>query len=464
MERKLMVQLGLGQWYRRRRRQRAFKKHPPLREFVYLDDVSVFSLIASQLGPVATEFTSTEAASLQGEISGTLGANIGIKKAEASSRLQTEQTQTSQVVRRSIIQNTFKELRDHVTSTELVLNVEGPDLDMRALTSGPTLNQLEQLAPRGVVHPELLERGRLIEVDVELEADPIFKVNAAVSAVIEIVQETPQLFGDDVMASMADARAMQKIINRLLTGLVPIRGRLVDYSSVELRGERRIVRREVADVLRTSASWKVRPLYLVGVASEALFWKDVRLVLFSKTKHRVMCRLAHDGVQRRWTASKLVEVLASTFPQIGEQLDHAIDAALAALDAVTEQTETLDARDSRIREALVGYGQAIAEAHGHEITVTHLADLGLPRFEDVKGFGDLATRRLAFASMAEAVETRFGLSLDSVELSSLRSASLLKAGLDLTGQAIPSAPLPGASPPDDTDGTFLEAQLVAIYW
>lgn len=96
-----MVQLGLGQWYRRRRRRRAFKKHPDLREFVYLDDVSVFSLIASQLGPVATEFTSTEAASLQGEISGTFGANIGIQKAEASSRLQTEQTQTSQVVRRS---------------------------------------------------------------------------------------------------------------------------------------------------------------------------------------------------------------------------------------------------------------------------------------------------------------------------------------------------------------------------
>lgn len=58
-----MVHLGLSQWYRRRRRQRAFRKHSDLREFIYLDDVSVFSLIASQLGPVATEFTNTEATS-----------------------------------------------------------------------------------------------------------------------------------------------------------------------------------------------------------------------------------------------------------------------------------------------------------------------------------------------------------------------------------------------------------------
>lgn len=459
-----MVQLGLGQWYRRRRRRRAFKKHPDLREFVYLDDVSVFSLIASQLGPVATEFTSTEAASLQGEISGTFGANIGIQKAEASSRLQTEQTQTSQVVRRSIIQNTFKELRDHVTSKELVLSVEDPDLEISALALVQTVDQVQQVAPRAVLNAELLVRGRLIEVDVELEADPIFKVNAAVSAVIEIVRETPQLFGEDVMASMADARAMQKIIHRLLTGLVPIRGRLVDYCTVELGGDRRIVRQEVADALPASVGWKVSPLYLVGVASEALFWKDVRLVLFSKTKHRVMCRLAHDGVQNRWTASKLVEVLSSTFPQIGDQLDEAIDAALAAVDATTGRTDALDVREARIREALVEYGQAIAKAHGHEVTVADLADVGLPRFEDVKGFADLATRRLAFSSIAETVATRFGLSLDPSELSSLRSASLLKAGLDLTGQVISSASAAIAGSPGATEGMYLEAQFVAIYW
>ena len=82
----------------------------------------------------------------------------------------------------------------------------------------------------------------------------------------------------------------------------------------------------------------------------------------------------------------------------------------------------------------------------------------------MKGFGDLATRRLAFASVSEAVATRFGLTLNHDELSSLRSASLLKAGLDLTGQPTPSGPPAGAGSPGVTDGRFLEAHFVAIYW
>jgi hypothetical protein len=173
-------QLGLGQWRRRRRRQRAFNRHPELREFVYLDDVSVFSLIASQLGPIATEFTNTEASSLQGEVSGTFGANIGIKKAEAGARLQTDQSQTSQVVRRSIIQNTFRELRDQLGNNALALEADGVDVDAATLSRLAGLNSVEQLrhaAHDAVVSEELLKRGKLIEVDVELEADPIFKVN-----------------------------------------------------------------------------------------------------------------------------------------------------------------------------------------------------------------------------------------------------------------------------------------------
>jgi hypothetical protein len=459
-----MVQLGLGQWYRRRRRRRAFKKNPDLREFVYLDDVSVFSLIASQLGPVATEFTTSETQSLQGEVSGTVGANLGIKRAEASTRAQADQSHTSQVVRRSIVQNTFADLRDHVTSKDLALSTEVPDLDTQVATSASTLDELKRRAPRCFVDVDLIKRGQLIEVDVELEADPIFKVNAAMAAVLEIVQESPQAFGDEVITSMADARAMQKIIDRLLTGLVPIRGRLVDYCILDLGGDQRIVRRELADAIEPGGGAVIRPLYLVGVASESLFWKDVRLVLFSRSRHRVMCRLRNDGTQDRWTASKLVEVLASTFPQLGDQLDRAIDAALAALDAATGQSVPADERETRVRSALILYGEAVAATKGHRLVAEDLAAMGVPRTEDVKRFSDLAGRRLAFNSIAEAVAVRFGLDLDHTELAALRSASLSKAGLDPTGALVP---VPSSSSMSSTGAApqmFIEADFVAIYW
>jgi hypothetical protein len=45
------------QW---RRRWAAKNEKGMLREFVYLDEVSVYSLIASRLGPIAAEFTDTQ--------------------------------------------------------------------------------------------------------------------------------------------------------------------------------------------------------------------------------------------------------------------------------------------------------------------------------------------------------------------------------------------------------------------
>src|SRR3569832_962441 len=82
-------------WLRRTRRKRAAKRlKAMLREFVYLDEVSVYSLLASRLGPLATEFTDTERASLKIEAVGVGGGTeVG-----------------SQVLRKSTVQTSFKEL------------------------------------------------------------------------------------------------------------------------------------------------------------------------------------------------------------------------------------------------------------------------------------------------------------------------------------------------------------------
>lgn len=447
---------------RRLRRTRALKKRPDLREFVYLDDVSVFSLIASQLGPIATDFTNAEAMSLQGEISGGVNANIGVGKIDAGTRLHSEHTRTSQVVRRSIIQNTFRELRDHVTKSDLVLNATPFDVEIGAIARTQTVDQLRQLAPHSFVGA--LERGQLIEVDVELEADPIFKVNAAVSAVAEILQETRQLLGEGALSSITEARTVERIINRLLTGLVPVRGRLVDYSVVEFEGERLVVRSAIARPLAEITRARVLPLYLVGVASEALFWKDVRLVLFSRAKYRVMCRLAHDGIQERWTPSKLVEVLSATFPDLGEELNQAIQQALTTLEPTSGMIGATESMESRATAALVAYGLAIAGAHDQAVTAEELISEYIPHLEGGQGFNDLSTRRIAFASVAEALSSRFGLTLSPVELAPLRSSALFSAGLDLAGNPIANTEALEASTLEPSNARYLETQIVAIYW
>ena len=75
--------IRLRVWFRQWRRKRASKgQKTPLREFVYLDEVSVYSLNASRLGSIAAEFTETQTVSLRDEIGSSLGASLGAAKAD----------------------------------------------------------------------------------------------------------------------------------------------------------------------------------------------------------------------------------------------------------------------------------------------------------------------------------------------------------------------------------------------
>ena len=97
-------------WFRRRRLKRAAKKQQvaPLREFVYLDEVSVYSLNASRLGSIAAEFSETRSSSLQSEVGSSIGAGAeGVAKAGVNSRLLAGQARESQVVRTAIVQTVF---------------------------------------------------------------------------------------------------------------------------------------------------------------------------------------------------------------------------------------------------------------------------------------------------------------------------------------------------------------------
>lgn len=67
-----------------------------LREFIYLDDVSVDSLVASIRGSILDQITQTTGSEVLSELGSTLGASSPAISAEVRSRLQTT---TSRVCR-----------------------------------------------------------------------------------------------------------------------------------------------------------------------------------------------------------------------------------------------------------------------------------------------------------------------------------------------------------------------------
>lgn len=151
-------------------------------------------------------------------------------------------------------------------------------------------------------------RGR-----VELSAEAVFRVSAVISAFVEMMEESDELAR--VAASTGEFDQIvqfARILDRLLVGLVPIRGRVLDFEVVAAGELEWVVHRTVAEQLADSGLVERRPLFVVGVAEEALFWKDIRRVLFSSSHYRVLGRRGRDGFQTSWTPVKLVDVLKKT--------------------------------------------------------------------------------------------------------------------------------------------------------
>lgn len=453
----------LARWRRRRRRGKAAAASTgaPLREFVYLDDVSVYSLTASRLGSIATEFTDTETSTLGGEVESSLEGLAGIAKGSVRAKSSASREQSSQVLRKSIVQTAFKDLYD-LEADRLVLT--SPQ------TSPPTVRELvdvENLAAAGewVVRPQALERGRLIEVEVDLEAEAVFRINAVVSAFVEIVQEDQELFGISAGSGVAEAQAMSRVLDKLLTGLVPLRGRAVDFVRTELRGSELIVHRAVLDQLPASVRPKMEPLMIVGVAEQRLFWKDIRRVLFSNSRFRLFCRVSRAGLHDRWTPVKLTDVLKEIAPRFEAQLLGAFgESTLSAMGEAIARSSSNECDERALLEtAALAFITAIAESHSATLEPDRMHALAVDASNLGGSLRTTDDRRRFYGQLLERVDVELGTETTREVAEACRVIATSDAGLGLGGEFAPAA----ASQPGEVSAgsaRFIDTEFVAIYW
>jgi hypothetical protein len=448
-------------WKVKRRRRRG--ANGSLREFVYLDEVSVYSLLASRKGAVPAEINESESALIRSEIAAKAGANAGVAKGEVSSSLEAQQSSGTQVVRKALVQSTFKELFDLERQT-LPLRVDplsGPPPSFKDATA--LLDHARNTSSPWATLAQGLRRGTLLEFEVELEAEGIFRMNAIMTSFFEIVDENPKLLGSASLPNLVDGYMTNQLLERLLVGLVPIRGRALDYCSVMVDSNEVIVHQRVLDEM-SGADITVRPLYVVGVAERDLFWRDIRRVLFSRSKYSVLCRLGRDGPQSSWTPVKLVDVLkevssdlGSSIQEIGGYLDRQQGHKSGETDDV--------ARGSAMQNALAIYANDIVKQYqpeppddGPDALPDLTSPTGSEKYDTREG------RRAAFAEVTERLERQFGFQVEPLIAVQLRQAALDGAGFDLEGNLPEQAQieervdLPGQGP------RYLDSNIVAIYW
>ena len=93
------------------------------------------------------------------------------------------------------------------------------------------------------------------------------------------------MFGRDE-EEIAELSNISGIIEEPLIGLILLRGRAIDYPVVAFDPSddgKLIVHNKLLESLEDTSGLTTQPLFVVGVAEESLFWKDIRRVLFAGT-------------------------------------------------------------------------------------------------------------------------------------------------------------------------------------
>lgn len=456
--------MNLGQ---RWRRKRAWEQRR--REFVYLDEVSVTSLVAARHGSIAETFKNThsetagtEAMSQISTPATTLTPGLGL-----SSRMTSSKTTTQEVVRRAVVQGTFRSLR--ITDSDLKLSVEDQQARKRpgpATSETELVRKLRKLSrKRRAVRVSDLKRGDVVELRVELSADRTYQFTAAATSMVDMIKGRSSVFGISD-SQLAEIAPMLDLLPKMLVDLIPISARVTSHVHVTLGNE----------------SWLVDPAMIVpgsplaalsdnisvaGVTELPLYWKDARRVLFDRSEYTVYARLARSGLDTTWSPVKIADVFDSISKEIGDQIRQ-LPLAFDRMHNVRAEGGATSISDVLKTHGLIPFGHALARATGRELddaVLEQAAHEAAKHITDIEKLGDVGAARAAFEKVVVAVESSPPLLLASIDRELV--AELREPFQNLARRQAALATTEGAvevSAGNDSNQKLLEVEFVAIYW
>lgn len=432
-------------------------KIPELREFIYLDEVSVTSLLSSRQGAIPSEFKETFSDSLSAEMSGQIQADAIVAKSKIGSKFKTSSSADRQIVRKATIQATFKDLYDLEYERLTICPPKEGESAPTDIIKQP--KDLEKITQPWALAGAQVKQGRLAELSVELQADPIFRVSSIISVFSTIFEQSKLLSAQINDKGVTDATDVNRILEQLMDGLIPLKCRVIDYKVVTIDSNDYIVHNSVLDKMPNEARPETRPLYLTGVTEQGLFWKDIRRVLFSKARVKVLCRLNNDGLSSTWLPVKLVNVLGEVAPDIADTMRGLGDTTLEAMTSgYNSQNNSTDTGASMF--AL--YADVVAKHFKLKLTKKDKSDIADIARPYIANSDSMLKSREGFKAVTTHLQGRFSTELtDDPELLSkmretARNEYALQNATDSTGVV--------SRPKAETNDAYLDAEVIAIYW
>lgn len=440
-----------------------------LREFVYLDDVSVHSILASRTRGIATQYTESHRSSTIGDVDRSVAIGLGSTKATSNVRSRTIDARSSEVLSKAVIQTSFKELYE-LQRDSLALTLP----DQATPPSTPRVSDLlrmlesKDVGRPWLIDPENLCRGDLIELEVALEAEPIFHLVSVFGTVMTLFKGNEDLLGYDVAAQLSQVASLVRVLEGLLDGLVPVRGRLVAYKSATIGNKTILVHKKLLNQLVTDDLTALRNVYVVGVAEHDMFWKDIRRILFSGAEYTAFCRVATDGLAKTWHPIKVANVLGGIVPNFDQtMIDLSEMARLAIAGTNVSVRNSFHGDLQHGKNILTAYAKLLADHHGQPLTDQTIDSIAWL----IPGTSDWLTsvdqRRSVFSKVTSIVEDTLDTEdrVDGETRFQFREAALSAACLSSEQHlATGSINLGKESPQPDHDVVFLDTEIIAIYW
>ena len=295
-----------------------------LREFIYLDDVSVTSLLASISRGVPTSLTEKNMTkkSKKGELSvepygvGVKGQNENITKS------------STEVVRKFVAQSQFSEL----------LRVG----DYTNLTNGG----------KEKISVDELKRGGILEVEIELRAYFLFHLYKFSDYFFELYERIPQSQSE----SMQKTQELMKLVKTLFPEEIPVVGKVKSYKYVEDDNEV-VCCENLSENQGSNFS-------VVGTLKPDMLWQNPNIFLYEENTFTAYCRISEGNIKEQWQPLKLTKALNSLFPKLGNQFSSQVNQIKEEFNSSSQENINRNDTPEVTNDALKDYLEELEEDQG----------------------------------------------------------------------------------------------------
>lgn len=443
-------------WFRKESQRAVFDRSlsaNPLREFVYLDEVSLCSLLSSKKGEMTTTTSRQESKSVENESRDTLSighSNVG--KIEGTSRFQTRNSSTLQTAKKATVQSWFREL-DKLKGIRLLETVQQVEPFKNVEEFQKCLN------PSVCIKDENLKRGELVEFRVRLSTDPIFHIVTLMSEFKGMAKDFPEMMGGHgELEQLADVEGISLVLQRLLAGLIPVRAKVLDYAVVNMEGEEHIVHIDAITDLEVDA----KPFEIVCVTELDAYWKDIRRVLFSDAEFTMLARISKSGLQTVWTPIKLADLMKGLVPDLSQQLNSATSLLFNSERAMVPQTDNA----ATLRKALTIYSEYLFNEVSEKISIDDKSFVNTQIAELEISEQTASLQKAAFVKVNNLFSKFTELEITSQQDVEFREQARSASGLShfRSLQVETQAVLESPSENEQEDKHLLDVEVIAMYW